>query len=157
MDPVLNQVYVAIVGLGVIVAIVSIHTSRVTARKRESATLLFNTRRDTRLQDGHTVVRERFSAQDKNLQSLASDAESDDAQSVRYLLNHLETVSVGIQAGIYDEEMLKKCWCTIILTTYDQTHAYITALRGRDGASTAYQELEWLANRWRKNRLKSRN
>lgn len=151
-----SVIYNALVGVGVIVAIVSVYAQRVTARKRESANLLFHSRADTKLQDGHKVVRDRFQSNDKNLQSLATDYETDDARSVRYLLNHFETLSVGIQSGIYDEDMLKKCWCTMVITTYDQTHSLITALRSRD-AKTVYQEFEWLALRWKKARIQARD
>lgn len=150
-------IYNALVGLGVIVAIVSVHTSRVIAGKRESAHLLFTTRGDDTLQEAHRVVRERFESEDKNLQSLVKDYESEDARALRYLLNHFETVSVGIQSGIYNEAMLKRCWCTILVTAYDQTHSYITALRSRDQSPTVYQEFEWLAKRWKKRRIKPRN
>lgn len=149
-------IYNGIVALGVIVAIVSIHTSRVIAGKRESAHLLFMTRGDDKLQKAHKIVRERFESADKNLQSLVKDYESEDARALRYLLNHFETVSVGIQSGIYNEAMLKRCWCNILITAYDQTHSYVTALRGRDQAPTAYQEFEWLAKRWKKRRIKPR-
>ncbi|WP_125077029.1 DUF4760 domain-containing protein [Pseudoxanthomonas sp. SGT-18] len=145
-----------VVAVGVIIAGAAIiHSGRV-ARKRESAALLFQSRGDDVLQRGHAVIRERFNAHDKNIQSLADQFESEDARAVRYVLNHFETMSVGIQAGIYDEHMLKKCWCTMVVGTYDETAALITAIRKKRSQPTVYQEFEWLATRWRKNGIKVR-
>lgn len=144
------------VALGVVVAVVSIHTSRAIARKKQTADLLFASRNDERLQRGYDLISEYNSAADKNIRSLAAAPGSEEADNVRYVLNHFEAVSVGIGAGIYDEAMLKKSWCTIILTTFERSQPFISEIRRVQQKATILQEFEWLALRWQKNPLKQR-
>lgn len=146
-----------VVTLGVIVAVVSIHTQRSIARKKQTADLLFASRSDRKLQSGYQFIGEYSTACTKNIIALAEvDAQSDHAEDVRYVLNHFETVSVGIDAGIYDEPMLKRSWCMIVLQTYERTQPLIAAIRRRQQRETILQEFEALAVRWKKSPLKPR-
>lgn len=146
----------ALVAFGVLVAVVSVHTARSIARRKQTADLLFASRGDSGLQEGYELISEYNAAPTKNIRSLGSDlAASEEAKKVRYVLNHFESVSVGIQAGIYDEDMLKKCWFTIVIRTYDQAHPMVIAMREKN-KPTILQEFEWLAARWKAKPLKSR-
>lgn len=148
--------FAVVVGVGV--AIASVLTARSIAKKKQSADMLFNSRGDERLQSAYRSLSEYHNG-DKNIRLLANgDARnSDECKDIRYLLNHLESLSVGIQAGIYDETMLKKSWCGIVLDTYKHATPYIAATREAEHRSTIYQELEWLATRWKKNPLRVRS
>lgn len=143
-----------IVFAGVLVAIVSVATARGVARKKQAADLLFASRSDETLQSGLKHIREFHDANDKNIRSLAN-TESAEALCVRYVINHFETVSVGIQAGIYDETMVKKSWYSTVVQTYERTLPLINATRGNT-KPTIWQEFEWLATRWRTKPLKAR-
>lgn len=143
--------------VGVIVAVVSIHAQRAIARKKQTADLLFASRSDDKLQSGYRYIGEYSTANTKNIVALAdADAQSEHADDVRYVLNHFETVSVGIDAGIYDESMLKRCWCGIVLQTYERTQPLIAALRCKQQRETILREFEALATRWKKYPLRLR-
>jgi hypothetical protein len=155
MDITAGSVNNVVVGIGVIVALLSIlHAGRI-ARRRESASMLFTTRSDTKLQDGAKLLDSLFGQKNQpSIDSLANDKNSEEYRAVMYVLNHFESLSVGIQSGIYDEEMLKQCWCGLTICIYDQTHGLITKVR-QGGRSTCYQEFEWLAKRWKEKPLKA--
>lgn len=140
---------------GVVVAIVSIATARSIARKKQSADLLFASRGDERLQEGYKHIREYALSADKNIRSLADNLGSPESRAVQYVMNHFETVSIGIQAKIFDEKMIKQCWCSILIDTYTRTHPLIAVLREKHG-KTVLQEFEYLAERWKKSRVKPR-
>ena len=85
---------------------------------------------------------------------LENKADDKDAQDLRYLLNHFERLSVGIQEKIYDEKMVKKSQYSTFVKTYERSQQFIRGVRKT--SPTAYQEFEWLSLRWQKNPLKSR-
>ena len=141
--------------VGVVVAIISIWTSRVVARRKQSADLLFASRGDPQLQAGAATILEHHLANDKNIRAVESDANRDglEAKAIRYVLNHFELVSVGIQNKIYDEAMIKESWCSIVCETYKQVTPYIEERRSVARKETIYQEFEWLAKRWKSHPL----
>jgi len=160
-----------LIGMGVIVAIVSVAAARSTAKKKQTADLLFASRSDDRLQRGYDYISEYSNKEDKNIGALAfsgslSDAEASGDESVklkaqhadaiRYVMNHFEAVSVGIDAGIYDEVMLKKSWCSIVLQTFERTQPLIAAMRRKQQKDTILQEFEAMAARWKRKPLKRR-
>lgn len=143
--------------LGVGVAIVSIGTARALARKKQAADLIFAVRSDTKMQEAAECLKDHSCSHDKNIKVLAGPKKtSKEAELIRYLLNHFESLSVGIQNGIYDERMLKESWYTIVIKTYQQVRPYIEEIRARDQTLTYYQEFEQLAERWKKRPLKQK-
>lgn len=146
-----------LVALGVVVAIASVHTARALARKKQTADLIFAARNDEKLAEGYNYISEYNSDAQKNIRSLASlQCDAKHSEAVRYVLNHLEGISVGVAEGIYDEAMLKRTWCSIIIRTYEETQPLISEIRRKKGKSTTLQEFEWLAKRWIKKPLKPR-
>ncbi|MEN5115874.1 DUF4760 domain-containing protein [Luteimonas sp. TWI662] len=136
----------------------SVLTARSIARKKQTADLLFATRSDAKLQEGYNYISEYSTTTTKNIIALAeANAESSHAEAVRYVLNHLEGVEVGIAAGIYDEVMLKRMWCSIVLQTFERTQPLIAAIRRKQAKETILQEFECLAQRWKKNPLIKRS
>ncbi|CNJ18805.1 Uncharacterised protein [Yersinia aldovae] len=96
--------------IGILVAVVSVWSAKVTARKKQTADFLFASRTDSKLIDGNKCLSELHVSDDKNMRSFANRAKFDTEENIniRYVLNHYERIAVGIQAGIYDEGMLKK-------------------------------------------------
>lgn len=137
-----------VVGVGV--AIQSILTARSIARKKQSADMLFQSRGDEKLQGGYTQIVLHHNADDKDVSSLAEieNKSSTEATQVRFLLNHWELLSIGIQAGIYDEQMVKKSWYSVVTDTYTRASPFIVRSRQVDKKATLFQEFEWLAKRW---------
>ena len=148
--------------IGIIVAIISVLSVRSTAKKKQTADFLFSLRSDNRLIEGTRDLRELHYSTDKNMRNLVDSESSEGSdcaekiENVRYVLNHYERLSVCLQSGIYDEDMLKKSQCNIILKTFKQAKPFIEGVREKRSIPTAYQEFEWLAERWEKAPLTKR-
>lgn len=141
----------AVIALGVVVAIVSVWTSRSIAKKKQVADMLFASRGDQQLQAGCRLVKSLNEDKTKNLGMLYGDDEHKPmVDQVLYVLNHFESVCVGIKNGIYDEKMVKDAWCTMMMTSYDHSEPLIKAVRKAHGKDTIFQEFEHLVSRWRK-------
>jgi hypothetical protein len=140
----------AVLVAGVTVAITSIKTARDLARKKQSADLMFNTRGDQTLQEGIRCIEKHHFANNSNIRAFAEPGAqpSEELAHIKYVLNHFEAISIGVQAGIYDEQMLKMSWYGIVTTTFEQSLPLIKAIRERDKKDTVLQEFEWLAKRW---------
>lgn len=140
---------------GVVVAVTSVVSARVTARKKQTADLMFGTRADDRLTDGYRCLQRLHNADDSNMRALARDDKrnSDEANQVRYVLNHWERVFVGLRQGIYDEAMLRESNYNTVLRVYSQARPFIEAIREMSQTQTYYQCLERAAKRWRKKPL----
>jgi hypothetical protein len=145
------------IGAGVIVAVVSVLTARAVASKKQTADLLFASRGDDKLQRGCNIVRTLRDEPTKNMRTLINDvAHKADVGDILYMLNHFESVSVGLQHGIYSEPMLKDAWHTILVQTYDCAAPLVQSLRDKYGKPTIFQHYELLVQRWKAAPLKHR-
>lgn len=140
------------------IAYCSVRSARATARKVQTAELMFGTRADTQLSSGYKRLQTLHNAPDQNLRSLASNdkRDSEEANQIRYLLNHWERISVGIGQDIYCEKMLKETSYSTVIKLYDQALPFINAVREAEGRTTFYQDFEALAKRWKKKHLKAK-
>lgn len=138
--------------LGGVVAVISVVSARVTAKKRQTADLLLNSRADKELVEGLRCLAKLHDSATENTRSYASPEKSStpQAQSIRYVLNHWEYVSVGIQSKIYDEEMLRRASYNTVVKLFQCARPFIDRLREDTKRPTLYQELEWLYLRWEK-------
>ncbi|WP_085637981.1 MULTISPECIES: DUF4760 domain-containing protein [unclassified Pseudomonas] len=140
---------------GVVVAITSVISARNTARKKQTADMMFGTRSDDMLSEGYKCLQRLHNSDDSNIRALAKDGkkQSDDANQIRYVLNHWERIFVGLRQGIYDENMLREANYNTVLRTYAQARPYIEAVREEEQKNTYYQCLERAAKRWKKKPL----
>jgi len=132
------------------VAVVSVLYARATAKKQQSADLLLQNRTDTELVNAMRCISGLHERGDGSIRDLAvkDAAETNEAKCVRYVLNHWEYVSVGVQAGIYDESMLRSASFNTVVHLHKSVRPFIDNLRGITGRHTIYQEFQWLAERW---------
>ena len=140
----------------VVVAITSVISVKITARKKQTADLMFGTRADEKLGNGYKCLQKLHNKTGMNIRSLAKkkNRNSEEANHVRYVLNHWERVFVGVRQGIYDEGMLHESNYTIVVNTFDQARSYIEAVREKDARPTTWQCFEWGVKRWKKKKLK---
>ncbi|OPA61754.1 DUF4760 domain-containing protein [Pseudomonas aeruginosa] len=136
--------------VGVSVAIISMLVVRQTAKRKQSADLLFASRADKELMAGLRCLLQLHNNPNSNIRKYADKAQSNtrEAKSIRYVLNHWEYVSVGVQAGIYDERMLWNASYSTVTGLHRHARPFIDALREASGRHTVYQEIQWLAERW---------
>lgn len=144
-----------VISIGVIVAIVSVMSAKTTARRKQTADLMFGTRADEKLSQGYKRLAQLHNAEDANMRALAKDDKrnSDEANEVRYVLNHWERVFVGLRQGIYDEKMLREANYNTVLNTWAQAKPYIEAVRETEKKQTYYQCLERYAEQWKRKPL----
>lgn len=140
---------------GIIVAVVSVLSAKQTAKRKQTADLLFGTRSDDKLSAGYRMLQTLHNAPDKNIRIFATKDmnDSDEANRIRYVLNHWERVCVGMNQGIYDEAMLHESSYSTILNIYEQALPFIQAVRQNTRKDTYYQELECLVAKWKKKPL----
>lgn len=138
-----------------VIAVVSVLYARATAKKQQSADLLLQSRTDAELVNAMRCISAMHDRGDGSIRELASKnpADKDMANSVRYVLNHWEYVSVGVQSGIYDEGMLRNASFNTVVQLHKSVRPFIDNLRGITGRNTIYQEFQWLAERWERKGL----
>ncbi|PKF72696.1 DUF4760 domain-containing protein [Pseudomonas fluvialis] len=144
-----------VLATGVAVAIVSVLSAKSTAKRKQTADLMFGTRADAELTKGYKRLQALHNAPDANIRSFAKDdkRDSEEANDIRYVLNHWERICVGINQGIYCEKMLHEASYSTVMNLYAQANPFIAAIRESTGKHTFYQELESLAKRWEKKPL----
>jgi hypothetical protein len=67
---------------------------------------------------------------------------NDKAMAIRSLLNYYENISVGVNADIYDIEMIKKSQKSMIIAIYEQSKPFIIHLRKQNNNPNLYIEFE---------------
>jgi hypothetical protein len=141
--------------VGITVAILSIVSARITAIKKQSADVMFGVRGDVQFRDGVLCIAKYHNATDSNIRAFATEQMRGhpDISCIMYALNYFESLSVGIQAGIYSEEMFKRSYCSTLTATYERALPLIKAIREKAKKATTYQEFSWLAERWIANPL----
>jgi hypothetical protein len=141
--------------LALLVAIASVVSARATARKKQTADAIFDSRKDDELIKGLRCAATLHAAEDKKIQTFAAPAkqDSDETKLIRYVLNHYEYVAIGIDAGIYDEEMFRRASYNTMISFYDRASPFIEAVRKASERPTLYQDFARLVERWKKNPL----
>lgn len=154
---------------GIGVAISSVIVSKIIARRKQTADLLFASRTDMQLNDGLEIIRQLHNDPNGNIRAVFPDKKAmptDTAEAekyteqkkrstlINYVLNHWERISIGIDEGIYDERMLRYTSNTTLINLYTQSLSYIEAVRERSRVPTYYVDIERLALRWKSMPLK---
>lgn len=145
---------------GVIATITTIKHNRTIAQQKETALLLFNSRTDDMLRLGYKVIRDLQSSTVDNIASYATDdtkRNSEQADQIRYVLNHWERTAVCVGHQIYCEKILKDSMFTTVVNMFEQAEPFIKAIRRRVGRETLYQDLECMVKRWNSDPLAKRN
>jgi hypothetical protein len=101
------------------------------------------------------IVNRNFIAPDGSLKPLLqtelevqSEATQAKLNSLRYILNYIEFISIGIRYGDLHESLLKSSLRGIVLNASRFSEAYIK--HSQKANMKAYENLVWLRNRWMK-------
>ncbi|KTB79061.1 DUF4760 domain-containing protein [Pseudomonas syringae pv. syringae] len=135
---------------GVLTAIVSMYMVLATAKKKQTADLLFGCRLDEQLQLGNARIAAMHDAQSpmKDLLLSCNEADRKEKEAVKYVLNHWERVAVGIVQGIYHEEMLRQSNHSNVVSLYKKAKPFIDAVRYKEQKDTFYRHFEKMALSW---------
>lgn len=168
-----GQTYGFIIQSGVIavsafVAVLSIHFSKQTAKKRATIDAFLKFRDDQKVVDAKAKIKaihddaklpENGSKLNANLKSYASKIGSDEFNAILAMLNYYEFISAGIFEGAFDEDTFKRMQYKQLDRDYDTMIPFVVELRKNKAESghpqpTMFQEFERLGARWKKNPLK---
>lgn len=153
----------AILLLGVVVATCAIFYNVRTAKKKETAHFLFESRQDTAYTESLHVLK-KVNRSGKSFRSyifpregkIITEKERVERRKLQYILNFYERVAVAIREGIYDEQMIKRASFTTVIQAWDIAEPLIKAIREHIHSETTYQEFEWLVMRWKQNPLQKK-
>lgn len=133
----------------IITAIVNVRNSI----KQHTINTLLQSRLSATYMAHADVVNKNFIAQDGTLKplqqselELQSDATQVKLNSLRYVLNYIEFISIGIRYGDLHESLLKSSLRGIVLNAYKFSEVYIR--HSQKINIRAYENLRWLRNRW---------
>jgi hypothetical protein len=131
-------------------------TAMVTVRnsiKQHTINALLQSRLSATYMAHADVVNRNFIAPDGSLSPLLqselqvqSDATQAKLNSLRYILNYIEFISVGIRYGDLHESLLKSSLRGIVLNAFRFSEAYIK--HSQKANTKAYENLVWLKDRW---------
>lgn len=138
-----------------IVAIVTISASRDIERRKNSMQAIMAARRDTKLFEAMSKMRE-IDKEDGKSTEVYYHNNCDDPVGrglLFYLLNHYENIAVGINNRIFDEEIMKRAEYSIIIAVKTMCGPLIDKTRRSENKDTVFKELTDLADRWSKSPL----
>jgi hypothetical protein len=146
------------ISISALVALWAVVSARDLARKRNAIDLVIQTHRDDRFIKGIDMIRKihHDETEEINRYAYPERAEDEKAASIRYILNFMEHMSIGIFNGTYDEKIIKETMCSFVVNTWGFVEPYVKQRRSLIGSVTAFAEVEKLAGRWRKKPLKPR-
>ena len=72
---------------------------------------------------------------------------SGERKSIESLLNFYEAVSVGVLNDIYDEKIIRDCYCSMLLAIWERSFPFIRRLRDEHETATLYENFEAVVDR----------
>ncbi|GAB3099828.1 hypothetical protein GCM10027217_18440 [Pseudomaricurvus hydrocarbonicus] len=138
-----------------IAAIITIRSSRDIARRKNAIDAIMAGRRDDKLQEAMKKMREIDANDAISMETyyFANVEDKDGRSLLLYLLNHYENICVGVNNGIFDEEIVKRAEHTIIKNVRTMCLPLIEKARRGENSTTFFRELTELATRWDKKPL----
>lgn len=157
------------------IAFRTISSSRSTARERATLDTILDDNKDEELYDAKILVHDfhknpqayfkqkndTVSKRDTLAQLFTVDgsqltpAEHDVRKSLIKALNRYEFYAIGINSGLFDEDLFKRMHCSNVLRLWETSSTAVTQLRNYTKIDTLFKDLEILAIRWKTNSLKS--
>lgn len=146
-----------ILTLGVVVAVVSVITAKIIARRKQTIDALMAGRNDKGLLDGLACVAKLHNKDDANMRSFAKPERRNEQETEQllFVLNHWEYVAIGIRKGIYDDNMYRLATHGTATGLYSKARPFIEALRQNHARPMIFAEFEHLAERWLKQPLQA--
>lgn len=86
---------------------------------------------------------------------LLSPAEAEVRAHLLKVLNRYEFYAIGINKGLFDEELFKRMYCSTMLKFWGVVNPAVSQLREFAKKDTLFKDFESLAIRWKANPLKS--
>lgn len=81
------------------------------------------------------------------------ESNSDEAKSIRYILNYYESMAICIHRKIYDDEIIKEAMFSTFTEIWRICEPYVKERRRLKEKTTMFQETEYLIKKWLKKGL----
>lgn len=155
------------------IAYSTIHSSRATSRERATLDTILDDNKDDTLAYSKSLV---LSFDDDHIAYYANNKKegdrdlghlfcvephlltNDEAEVRSHLLkvlNRYEFYAIGINRGLFDEELFKRMYCSTMLKFWGIANPAVSQLREFAKKDTLFKEFEYLATRWKANPLKT--
>lgn len=164
-----------VIAVSAYIAFTTISASKATARERATLDTILDDNKDEELYEAKILVHDfhknpsaYFAARedtDSKRNTLAqlftvdgsqlTDSEHEVRKSLIKALNRYEFYAIGINRGLFDEELFKRMHCSNILRLWETSDTAVIQLRNFTKIDTLFKDLEILAIRWKANSLKS--
>lgn len=155
------------------IAYSTIHSSRATSRERATLDTILDDNKDDSLTQSKNIVL-MFNEDPKayylkhkkegerdlaHLFCVAHHNLTNDEAEIRAhflkVLNRYEFYAIGINKGLFDEELFKRMYCSTMLKFWGVVNPSVSQLREFAKKDTLFKDFESLATRWKANPLKS--
>lgn len=136
--------------LSAMAAFIVIRSARANARKRNTLDLILHQESDKELIDSRIKFND-IKAGDIRLGTYGTPdrKNSDEAQTIRKVLNLHELTAVAIQEGVIDERVYRRWFNSTYISDHEVTKGYIVAARVTYANPCAFVEFERAATRWK--------
>nr|DAO38218.1 MAG TPA: protein of unknown function (DUF4760) [Caudoviricetes sp.] len=124
------------------------------AKRRATIDLIISEQRDIEYNQKYASVSKLINSE-LSLVDFAKylDEPGEDCRNVLFVLNRLEFIAQGIRVGAFEEKIFKDLKCTNFLKLWRAVNPLISEIRRKKEVYTYFQEIEWLAVRWERNKI----
>jgi len=129
-------------------------------RRRATVDLVLHQLSDADFQEAMKIFWKIY--KDGNLGRFVSQTDAPEYIAIIKILNAYEFTAGGIREKAYDERIYKRMRCSTTIKIWDSLSGFVQDFRNlkqkEPGVDTRtfYQDLEWIAGKWKKSPLKSR-
>lgn len=136
----------------------SLISNRKVVKERETMSFLFDRSNDDAYVSGVNAILSMMK-KGESIRALSTkeNQTSDNSKHVKYVLNHLELLSAGINKNILSEEILIEASIGSTLDLYKALSGYIDDVRERKKRYTLYDQFESVCIRWKDIQIKRNN
>lgn len=124
------------------------------ARRRATVDLIMHMRQNQAFSEARKVV---LSLQEDKAQfakyALKEHTDSKETDCILVVLNFNEFIAVGIREGAFDEKTYKRLRRTRYIRDWDTLATYVSEFRNSRDAQVLFCEFEWLADRWKADKI----
>ncbi|MFP3343354.1 DUF4760 domain-containing protein [Halomonas sp. SIMBA_159] len=148
-DLTIIEIIQTVIALGALVtAAATIIYTKVYTKKSKTADLLLSLDNNKELLAAMQVIRGiHYSDRKADIYAEKQEVESIEAESLRYVLNHLERIAACVEHKIYDYSLIKATQKNRIIKTVEVAMPYISKIRETTSSAEAYVAIERLAKK----------
>jgi hypothetical protein len=123
-------------------------------RRRATIDLVIHQKTDPKLQEAKLHILALHDNKVQNFARYLEDRNSPDCKNILLLLNNYEFIAAGIRESALDEEIYKRVQYSVLVKDWDALSGFVMEFRRAEGRQTLFQEFEYIAKRWKKDKLK---